>query len=43
VRGKAKTAASAAFLGVWPVCLQKDVGCCVNVTNHAANSPLSAG
>src|SRR6185436_18021729 len=36
--GKAKTTASAAFLGVLPVCLQKDVGCCVNVTKQACLS-----
>jgi hypothetical protein len=39
--GKAKTGASAAFLGVLPICLQKDVSCCVNVTKHGANSPPS--
>jgi len=32
--GKAKTAASAAFLGDLLVCLQKDDSCCVNVTNR---------
>src|SRR5689334_7841378 len=39
VSGKAKTAASAAFLGVLAVCLQNCVGCCVNVTNASPGSP----